>query len=123
MIKYIVFVFIFNINLYASSFEGCGVYRFSGILLEDKEAKLGFSYYVNPQTRSQMKFEFQDPKELAVLMPFLSIETSLEASITKEMDGTKGVFRELEKIERRLPNPLNAKTTGIWLAKKTKCQK
>lgn len=113
-------IFLFSFNVNAVLFEGCGEYSFKGIMKMDAESKK-MTYVVFQNTISQKVFEFADREDMVKLAPFLNIQTEFQAQILKEMDGTKGVLKNIKKIGRVFPDPLSGSDMELKKIKSLKC--
>ncbi len=113
---------LFSSMTFANTFEGCGVYKFHGVLKIKPLAVNKLEYIVNGGNQSQMRFEFSKREDAQKLIPYLDKTSSFKAEIQKTMDATKGVVSNITEISERVPNPMKTENTGISLITKKKCQ-
>lgn len=108
-------------NVFAQEFSGCGEYVFKGVLKHDEHSPLKMIYVVNEGTKSQMTFDLIERDDVVKLSLMLDLPSTFKASITKPMNGTKGVLSFPSEIARRVPNPLSKNEIGIAKIKTFKC--
>ena len=116
------FFFIFTNSLQANTFEGCGEYKFHGVLKLRPLIANQLEYVVNEGNQSQMIFEFEKKDYAQKLIPYLNKTSSFQGEILKNMDGTKGIISSVSEISERIPNPMKTENTGISLMTKKKCR-
>ena len=110
-----------SLSAYASDFDGCGDYEFKGILKLDKSFKNQMAYIVHEGTKSQMTFEFEKEEDIVKVSPFLNMQSAFTATVSKDMDGTKGVLKNVSAISKVFPDPLKNSDTGLKKIKTIKC--
>ncbi len=102
-------------------FIDCGRYEMRGVLRQHPDLKRQFHYAVLEETQSAMMFSVTEESDLAAILPFLDKATTIEASLFKKLNGTRGEINRIKKIELRLPNPLAKNNLGLSLVEKAHC--
>lgn len=119
--KYLLMSLLLSFSAYASDFDGCGEYEFKGVLKIDKDLKNQMAYVVHEGTKSQMIFEFENEEDIIRMSPFLNIQSAFTATVSKEMNGTKGAVKNVTGISKVFPDPLKNTDTGLKKIKPIKC--
>lgn len=115
-----IFILFLLPNFALAQFQGCGKYRFQGVLVL-KESK-SLEYLVHPGTMSQLTFEI-DHNDLPTMAAYIDRPTSFEADILRLMDGTKGQIKNIKNISFYVPNPLAPeKEASLKFVSKQKCE-
>ncbi len=119
-------VYLFSLliaNITLAQVTDCGRYSMKGVLRESVQKPGVFEYVVLEETQSALKFLVTSEADLGLIMPFKDKTTTIEASVLKKLDGTKGEINKILKIDMRLANPLSKNHSGISLVEKENCLK
>lgn len=100
-----------------TGYKGCGLYEAKGVVRIIKHTP---TIVLNEGTNSEIKLTVPVKNE-PVLSPYLDLPFTAEVKISS-MDGSLGKG-EVQKIDSRLPHPLNPKDTGLKFLKKSECAK
>lgn len=100
-----------------TGFKGCGQYEANGVVRILKHTP---TMVLNEGTMSEIKLTVpvkSEPK----LSPYIDLPFAAVVKISS-MNGSLGKA-DIEKIDSRLPHPLNPRDTGIKFLKKSECAK
>ena len=96
-------------------YKGCGLYRVRGI---GRSRPNGLKIILNEKTNSEILISLPITNEV-MLAPYVNKELTAKVKIYKTDGATaSGVIKE---IDRRIPNPLDPKDTGIDYIDKSDC--
>lgn len=118
MMKYLL-LFLLIPQISQAELSSCGEYEVRAIV---QAGKIGHEIVVNAKTRSELTLTMPIEERIK-LAPYIGSAITAKVVLNKKFDGTKGEIDSIISIEKRLPDPLNPKDTGLKLIKKTECQK
>lgn len=121
MIKSFLTLLILSTGICSASFQGCGEYTLHGVLKKNKSSSFKMVYVVNEGSLSQMVFEFAKISEMYKVVPLLDKPTSINATVLKKMDGTKGILSDVTNLTKRYLNPLQKNEISLKKLKNLNC--